>query len=143
MTFESALLVAEIFGTFGTRTMLFQLALFAIEAFGFALTLFLSAVERKLVVTLSWICISPVPIGTWHRKRRRKPPDPTNLNKQSNIGTHPALPSHNNHCKRGRRTANNNFNLTSAAIRGAAPGRILTLHFFLRCFNCNEHQCYR
>ena len=52
MTFESAFLGAE---TFGTRTMLFRLALFAIGAFGFALTLFLSAVKRKLVITLPWI----------------------------------------------------------------------------------------
>jgi len=142
MTAEATFLGADIM--FGTRTMLFQIALLAIEAFGFALTLFLSALENQLIVMSFWSSTSAIlPVRIWFWKRRRKPPDPTNLNKQSNIGTHPALPSHNNHCKRGRRTANNNFNLTSAAIRGPAPGRILTLHFFLRCFNCSEHQCYR
>ena len=98
---------------FGTCTMLFQFALFAIEAFGFALTLFLSAIESQLVVASFWILPPLVqPVRIWFPKRRRKPPDPTKLNKQSTIGTHPAhpiinwsLPSFHNNCKRGRLAA--------------------------------------
>ena len=37
-----------------TRDMLFQGALFAMKAFGLALTLFLSVLESQLVVALSW-----------------------------------------------------------------------------------------
>ena len=35
---------------------------------------------------------------------------------------YPQMMTNNKHGKRGRRTANNNYNLTSAAIRGVAPG---------------------
>ena len=53
MTFETIFLGADMFGTpgmFGTRTMLFLFALFAIKAFGLALTLFLSVLESQLIV---------------------------------------------------------------------------------------------
>ena len=67
---------------FGMRTMLFQFVLFAIEAFGFALTLFLSALENQLIVVSFWSSASLIlPVQIWFRKRRRNPPgeisDPT------------------------------------------------------------------
>ena len=106
---------------FGTRTMLFLFALFAIKAFGLALTLFLSVLESQLIVMSIRSSVSPVlPVRIWFRKRRRKPPDKSNQIQPSNIGPHPAhpninwvLPSFDSYRKRGRRAANNNF-LTAA-----------------------------
>ena len=49
MTLEAIFLGADMFGT---RTMLFLFALFAIKAFDLALTLLLSVLESQLIVTL-------------------------------------------------------------------------------------------
>ena len=116
---------------FGTRTMLFLFALFAIKAFGLALTLFLSVLESQLIVTSIWSSLSLVlPVRIWHRKRRRKPPDKSNQQHQpSNIRPHPAhpnidwsLPSFDHDCKRGRQAANNHHNPAAAAMLSTASG---------------------
>ena len=66
---------------FGTRAMLLLFALFAIKAFGLALTLFLSVLESQLIVMSIWSSDSLVlPVQIWFWKRRRKPPDPPKSN---------------------------------------------------------------
>jgi len=124
MTFETIFLGADMFGT---RAMLLLFALFAIKAFGHALTLFLSVLESQLIVMSIRSSVSPVlPVRIWFRKRRRKPPDKSNQIQPSNIGPHPAHPntdwslsSFNNDCKRGRQAANKNYDPAAAAMHSA------------------------
>ena len=112
----------------GTRDMLFLCALFAMKAFGLALTLFLSVLKSQLVVALSWNSASLVlSIRIWFRKRRRKPPDGDKTN--CNIRPHPAhpiifwaLPLLDNECKRGREAANKYSNMQSPREPTAKKG---------------------
>ena len=63
-------------GLFWTHAMILAFALILFEAIDLTLMLFLSAVEKKLVVELFWSNGALVrPAGIWFRKRRRKPPD--------------------------------------------------------------------
>ena len=141
-------------GMFGTRTMLFLFALFAIKAFGLALTLFLSVLESQLIVMSIWSSDSLVlSVQIWFWKRRRKPPDLPKSNQvhQQNINNfrpnqpHPTVTSslylHFDYGKRGRRAAfNGGTPAAAAAIRDAAPAN----HIFLNRFSqmvSNIDQC--
>ena len=110
-------------GLFWTHAMILAFALIIFEAIDLTLMLFLSAVDKKLVVELFLSNGALVrTIGIWFRKRRRKPPDKV---QSTNIGPNPTHPSnlHSsfNYGKRGRRTASNGGNPTAAAIQYAAP----------------------
>ena len=141
MTFETIFLGADMFGT---RAMLLLFALFAIKAFGLALTLFLSVLESQLIVMSIWSSVSLVlTVRIWFWKRKRKPPDKSNQIQPSNIEPHPAdpninwgLPPFNKHRKRGRGAANNNF-LTAAAIHCAAR-KIQIIRFQIQ-IAANQH----
>ena len=107
MTFETIFLGADMFEM---PAMLLLFALFAIKAFGLALTLFLSVLESQLIVMSIWSSVSLVlTVRIWFWKRRRKPPDKSNQIQPSNIRAHPAhpnidwsLPSFNKYRKQGR-----------------------------------------
>ena len=111
-----------------TRDMLFQCALFAMKAFGLALTLFLSILESQLVVALSWNSASLVLlVWVWFQKRRRKPP---NGNKKlaisdPTLSIPPNLPLLANDCERGREATNiyNSMRFLPAPCKGLTKAK--------------------
>ena len=127
MTFETIFLGADMFGT---RAMLLLFALFAIKAFGLAITLFLSVLESQLIAMSIRSSVSLVlTVRIWFWKRRRKPSDKSNQIQPSNIRPHRAHPnidwsllSFKHDCKRGRQAANNHHNPAAAAMLSTASG---------------------
>ena len=130
-------------GLFWTHAMILAFALIIIEAIDLTLMLFLSAVDKKLVVELFLSNGALVrTIGIWFRKRRRKPPDKV---LSTNIGPNPTHPSSLNspfdYGKRGRRGEYNGGTTAAAEAQDAAPA-----YYFFRNISSqlisNVNQCF-
>ena len=112
---------------FGTRAMIFELALLAVKYFLVAIALFLVLPGCKLVAeTLLNIVDLVQSIGVWFPKKKRKPPDKNkSQTQQINLIVALILLWLSNYGKRGRIAPCGNQRPAAAASRDAAPG-----HFF-------------
>ena len=103
---------------FGTRAMMFELALLAVKYFLVAIALFLLLLGCKLVVeTLLNVVDLVQSIGVWFPKKKRKPPDKNkSQTQQINLIVALILLWLSNYGKRGRIAPCGNQRPAAAAI---------------------------